>query len=291
MSVQFIHQYLADRGRHVEELRGIDLFEGVDDEAARARAAAAQERSFTPGEYVLRAGDGADAFKLLLEGGSTAPSSSTGASERDHPHTPRPGLAGSLALPATRRPSRCAPSSRRGLPHRRARVRRLLFARPLAFDRVTASSGRWSRASRARSCSARSWPRSGTMSAGLAHELNNPAAAARRTAGALGEALDPLERHRGRVRGLGDRARPGRALARSSGGDGAGRGEPDAVDSLAVADAEDAMRGRARAPGVAEPGGSRSRSPRRGLDAEWLAEVAEPRDPRCRPRSAGSPRA
>ena len=32
----------------------------------------------------------------------------------------------------------------------------------------------------------------GTLSAGLAHEMNNPAAAARRTASELGEALDTL---------------------------------------------------------------------------------------------------
>ena len=33
----------------------------------------------------------------------------------------------------------------------------------------------------------------GTLSAGLAHELNNPAAAARRTATELGDALDTLQ--------------------------------------------------------------------------------------------------
>ena len=36
----------------------------------------------------------------------------------------------------------------------------------------------------------------GTLSAGLAHEMNNPAAAARRTASELGEALDTLLRDR-----------------------------------------------------------------------------------------------
>ena len=40
----------------------------------------------------------------------------------------------------------------------------------------------------------------GTLSAGLAHELNNPAAAARRTATELAAAFDTVETHPARVR-------------------------------------------------------------------------------------------
>ena len=67
----------------------------------------------------------------------------------------------------------------------------------------------------------------GTMAAGLAHELNNPAAAARRAAAQMTEALEAIGATLGRIRGGGDRAR-GRGAARGAAarGGSAGRRRP-----------------------------------------------------------------
>ena len=53
-----------------------------------------------------------------------------------------------------------------------------------------AHDGRSARASRRADCTTRRWCRSGKLSAGLAHELNNPAAAIERSAALLGDRLD-----------------------------------------------------------------------------------------------------
>jgi signal transduction histidine kinase len=113
------------------------------------------------------------------------------------------------------------------------------------------------------------------MSAGLAHELNNPAAAALRTAGALRDALDVLG---GVVGGFVEsgvtREQAGRlvalqreALERATDG--------RAVDALAAADAEEAMLEVLERHGMAD--GWRHAEPlaAAGLDEAWITEVAE----------------
>jgi signal transduction histidine kinase len=113
----------------------------------------------------------------------------------------------------------------------------------------------------------------GTMSAGLAHELNNPASAARRSAADLAEALDVIgatlrefveagiERDAaGRIADLRDRA-----LRQCA--------ERSALSALDAADAEDEMRDRLEALGVTD--GWRLAEPlaAAGLDSEWLEQM------------------
>jgi signal transduction histidine kinase len=78
----------------------------------------------------------------------------------------------------------------------------------------------------------------GTLAAGLAHELNNPAAAATRAVDALGDACDGLSRPSAASRGrrLGEQLRELDALrARSPGPGGPG------LDPMALADREDEL--------------------------------------------------
>ena len=120
----------------------------------------------------------------------------------------------------------------------------------------------------------------GQMSAGLAHELNNPAAAARRNAAVPGRRARrarrddrPLRRVRRVARGrrAARRACSGRRMARN--GSAAGR------DALAVADAEDAMGELLEAHGVTGAWELAEPLAAAGLDAEWLDAVAAPRRP------------
>jgi signal transduction histidine kinase len=113
------------------------------------------------------------------------------------------------------------------------------------------------------------------MSAGLAHELNNPAAAALRTAGALRDALEVLG---GVVGGFVESgvtreeaehlvALQRDALTRAAGG--------GATDALAAADAEEAMLDLLERHGVADAWRHAEPLAAAGLDEAWLARVAE----------------
>ena len=121
----------------------------------------------------------------------------------------------------------------------------------------------------------------GTMAAGLAHELNNPAAAARRAAAQLAEALevDQLDARRASSR-RGSSARRPSSSSRCSARRWRARRARTPLDALDAADAEDDA---ARA-----PGGPRRR---RGLAARRAARrgrrrrgVARPRRRARRPR-------
>jgi signal transduction histidine kinase len=115
----------------------------------------------------------------------------------------------------------------------------------------------------------------GTMAAGLAHELNNPASAARRAAADLAEALDVLsstigafvesgiEREQTEVLVAMQREAIDRAESRSP------------LSALDAADAEDALLDSLEQLGVAEPWRLAEPLAAAGLDAAWLERVAQ----------------
>ena len=129
----------------------------------------------------------------------------------------------------------------------------------------------------------------GQMSAGLAHELNNPAAAARRNAQSLGDALDVLGGTIGHFVESGVSREDAERLvglqreAMARNGSAAGR------DALAVADAEDAMGELLEAHGVTGAWRARRaagrRRARRGVARRGGRATPARRSP---PRSAGS---
>ena len=114
----------------------------------------------------------------------------------------------------------------------------------------------------------------GTMAAGLAHELNNPAAAARRAASDLAESLDVLastiglfvesgiERHQAQE--LVDMQRE--AIERAAG--------RDPLSALDAADAEDLLLEALQRHNVAEPWRVTEPLTAAGIDAEWLERLA-----------------
>ena len=114
----------------------------------------------------------------------------------------------------------------------------------------------------------------GRMSAGLAHELNNPAAAARRTSAALADALDTLggvigefvESGVERTEAAGLVALQRDAMARAQ--------TAAAVGGLDAADAEDAMGELLEARGVPDAWRLAEPLAAAGLDADWLERVA-----------------
>ncbi|MEA2467368.1 MAG: hypothetical protein QOJ57_1494 [Thermoleophilaceae bacterium] len=114
----------------------------------------------------------------------------------------------------------------------------------------------------------------GTMAAGLAHELNNPAAAAARASAQMAEAIDVVAATIGRfveagvsreqAEGLVELQRE--AIARSK--------TQTALETLDAADAEDELLGRLEALGVAEAWECVEPLAAAGIDREWIDRVA-----------------
>lgn len=113
----------------------------------------------------------------------------------------------------------------------------------------------------------------GTLSAGLAHELNNPAAAARRTVESLADAIETVQRTLGAFVESGvEREDAGRLLGlQREAMDRAARAP--ALDVLDASEREDEMTGRLEALGVQEPWALAEPLAAAGLDDEWLAKV------------------
>ena len=115
----------------------------------------------------------------------------------------------------------------------------------------------------------------GTMAAGLAHELNNPAAAARRAAADLAEALEVLASTVGLFVESGierEQAEELVAMQRDALERAASRSSLAALD---VADAEDQLLDSLERLQVAEPWRLTEPLAEVGIDAAWLARLAE----------------
>ncbi|MBV9803652.1 MAG: HAMP domain-containing histidine kinase, partial [Solirubrobacterales bacterium] len=113
----------------------------------------------------------------------------------------------------------------------------------------------------------------GTMAAGLAHELNNPAAAARRSAADLAEALDVIG---ATIRELTDAGIEREDAARIADlREQALRqcAQRDSLSALDAADAEDDMRDRLEELGVPEAWRLAEPLAAAGLDASWLEQM------------------
>ena len=114
----------------------------------------------------------------------------------------------------------------------------------------------------------------GTMAAGLAHELNNPAAAARRAAAELADTLEVISASLGHFVEAGvERAQAAKLLELQQ--QAVSRGATcTALDALDFADAEDDLLARLEALGIPEPWRIAEPLAAAGVDQAWLDEVA-----------------
>jgi len=155
-----------------------------------------------------------------------------------------------------------------------AGFRDLLFATPPAFQKVIRVFGPVMARLEASALQREKLAALGQMSAGLAHELNNPAAAAKRTAAALGEALDVLDGAMASFVEAGvsrEDAEVFLALKREA----IERAEGAAArDGLDAADAEDAIGDWLEAHGVPDAWTLAEPLASAGLDDEWLDRAA-----------------
>jgi signal transduction histidine kinase len=119
----------------------------------------------------------------------------------------------------------------------------------------------------------------GTMAAGLAHELNNPAAAARRTAADLADALEILSRSTGVFVESGIEREEAAALVELQARALQSCANRNAIDALDAADREDELQDALEEAGAKEPWTLAEAYATAGLDAAFVAEVADTAGP------------
>ena len=258
----------------LEELRTIDLFDGLDDEALARWRDAAEIRELPADALVADTGQTAE-FTLLLRGVVQGLVTEAGRVEPILRQTAptwmgaitvltETGYAGEMrAVTDVRIAVVAAEDFTQLVVSQRPVFRRVMRAvRPVATRIAAREQNRERLASL------------GTMAAGLAHELNNPASAARRAASDLADALDVLastvglfvesgiERSQAEALVTMQREAMERASARS------------ALSALDSADAEDELLDSLERLGVPEPWRLTEPLVSAGIDAAWLDRLA-----------------
>jgi signal transduction histidine kinase len=260
----------------VADLRAVDLFDDIDDEQLAEWAAVAQRRHYAPGELLAEQGAEVEGLKCLLEGEAQTVIVHEGRTEPVGRQI-GPTWVGAIAVltrgPLGVRMTATVPCEVALIPA--DDFRRLTLAHAPVHERVMKQmqpvmsrlAGAEQNRERLESL--------GTMAAGLAHELNNPAAAVKRAASDLADALDVIGATLGEFVEAGvERADAERlvelqraALARAE--------DNEELEGLDAADAEDAMLDRLEACGVDEAWRLAEPLAVAGVDEAWLTQVHE----------------
>ena len=257
------------------ELRSVDLFDDIDDEQLAEWVPVATAEELEPGDLIFEQDEDPPGLKLLLEGEAIVVRIE---GERTEPvgRQIAPTWMGAIAV-LTGGP--LGVRMKADTPSRVALVkaddfRRLAFSQPAVHQRVmrqvapVMSRITGMEQNRERLASL------GTMAAGLAHELNNPAAAARRAAAQMEEALEVIGSTMGRFVDSGIEREEASALVALQQEAVAGAEERTALDTLDVADAEEELIARLEELGVSEPWRLAEPLAAAGVDRAWLDRVS-----------------
>jgi len=178
----------------IAEFRKIPILSDLSEEGLRWLADHAQEYVFQPGEVMIKEGDAADAMIIYLEGESDGRRESMGP---DTPvYTARAGMVTGM-LPFSRMTNYTI-TSRAVTPTRVARISKEYFPEMLNKLPELGPKLVGILSDRVREATKQDLAREkltslGKLSAGLAHELNNPAAAASRAASSLRAVFEKRE--------------------------------------------------------------------------------------------------
>jgi signal transduction histidine kinase len=259
----------------VADLRPVDLFDDLGDEELAQWAAVAKPYDHRAGEVMAEQGVPPAGVILLLAGTGQAVITEGGASEpvgRQRAPTwmgaiavmTGDGLPVRMVAETDCRAALIEPEDfrRLALADRSVHGRVMRQVAPV-MSRVTAIEQ-----NRERLASL------GTMAAGLAHELNNPAAAAQRAAAQLAEAIEVVGAAVGRFVESGVERSEAETLVALQREALAGAGTRSALDALDAADAEDELAGRLDALGVPEAWRHAEPLAAAGVDEAWLDRLA-----------------
>jgi signal transduction histidine kinase len=259
----------------LEDLRPVDLFEETGDEDLEEWVAVARPMGAEPGDILVEQGVEPPGLLLLLEGTAQAQ-----IAEGDHVEPVgrhyAPTWMGAIAV-LTEGPLRV--QMRAETACRIALIgaqdfRRLAMSQPEVHSRVMRVVQPVMRQVTATEQNRERLASLGTMAAGLAHELNNPAAAARRAAAQMAEAIDTVAATIGRFVEAGISREEAEELVKLQREALKRAKEQSALEALDAADAEDALADRLEELGVERAWELVEPLAAAGVDVEWVDRVA-----------------
>jgi signal transduction histidine kinase len=258
------------------DLRAMDLFDDVRDDDLAAWLAVADERTVEPGEVIAEHGVPAPGVVLLLDG-----TAQTYLAEHDRFEpvgrqiAPTWALAISVLTDGPIAIRLQAESACRLALIEAADFRRLALATPAVHHRVMQQVAPVMTRVTAIEQNRERLASLGTMAAGLAHELNNPAAAARRAASDMAEALDVVSSTIKRFVESGIEREEAEELVALHQQALDGAAAETARGTLDAADAEEALLERLERLDVNEPWRIAEPLAAAGVDEAWLERVSE----------------
>jgi signal transduction histidine kinase len=257
------------------DLRPVDLFDDLDDDQLAEWAAATKEFDHPAGSIISEQGAKPKGLILLLEGTAMAVIRD---GERSDPvgRQRAPTWMGAIAvLTGDPLPVRMmAESDCRMAIIEAEDFRRLALAERSVHGRVMRQVAPVMSRVSAIEQNREHLASLGTMAAGLAHELNNPAAAAQRAAAQLAEAIQVVGAAVGHFVESGVERREAETLVALQREALAGAGARTALEALDAADAEDALADRLEALGVPEAWRHAEPLAAAGVDDAWLERLA-----------------
>jgi signal transduction histidine kinase len=259
----------------VEQLRPIDLFEGLEETELERWAQAAELRQLQLGDPTAEQGQPSRVFRLVLEGAVEAFAvDEQGRTEPVGIHE-APTWVGAIGVLTG------GVSSVRMLAATEVTIAEieseafieLVLSQRSVFDRVMAQVRPVVSRITALESNRERLAALGTMAAGLTHELNNPAAAARRAAADLADALDVLGSTIGHFVESGVERAEAEELVGLQREALAQRASRTQLDALDAADAEDDLLEALEELGVPEPWRLAEPLASAGVDSTWLQRV------------------